>query len=151
MSTTVTDEQIRALAATAKPFALLQLHWADRYRDGADAIELEHQRRMVSLRADGGLRTGRDVVIAALLGAEEYGLGTTALIAMGCLMVRQCHSNTCPVGVCSQDERLREKFTGTADKVVNLVTFIAEETREILASIGARTLDEVIGRTVLLR
>ena len=86
-----------------------------------------------------------------MLGAEEYGVGTAALIAMGCLMVRQCHSNTCPVGVCSQDERLREKFTGTPDKVVNLFTFIAEETREILASIGARTMDEIIGRTDLLR
>jgi glutamate synthase (NADPH/NADH) large chain len=97
-----------------------------------------------------GLRTGRDIVMAAMMGAEEYGIGTAALIAMGCIMVRQCQSNTCPVGVCTQDERLREKFTGTADKVVNLITFYAQEVRELLASIGARSLDEVIGRADLL-
>jgi len=85
-----------------------------------------------------------------MLGAEEYGIGTAALIAMGCIMVRQCQSNTCPVGVCTQDESLREKFTGNADKVVNLITFYAQEVREILASIGARSLDEVIGRADLL-
>jgi len=84
------------------------------------------------------------------MGAEEFGIGTAALIAMGCIMVRQCQSNTCPVGVCVQDERLRKKFTGTADKVVNLITFYAQEVREILASIGARSLDEVIGRADLL-
>ncbi len=104
----------------------------------------------MTLRTDGGLRTGRDVVMAAMLGAEEYGIGTAALIAMGCIMVRQCQSNTCPVGVCTQDEALRGKFTGTADKVVNLITFYAQEVREILASIGARSLDEVIGRADLL-
>jgi glutamate synthase (NADPH/NADH) large chain len=88
--------------------------------------------------------------MAAMLGAEEYGIGTAALIAMGCIMVRQCQSNTCPVGVCTQDEALRGKFTGNADKVVNLITFYAQEVREILASIGARSLDEVIGRADLL-
>ncbi|KQS55239.1 glutamate synthase [Brevundimonas sp. Leaf363] len=127
------------------------LPWEIGLAEAHQVLTLNNLRGSVVLRTDGGLRTGRDVVIAALLGAEEYGMGTTSLIAMGCLMVRQCHSNTCPVGICSQDERLREKFTGTADKVVNLVTFIAEETREILAQIGARTLDEVIGRTDLLR
>jgi len=85
-----------------------------------------------------------------MMGAEEYGIGTAALISMGCIMVRQCQSNTCPVGVCTQDEALREKFTGNADKVVNLITFYAEEVREILASIGARSLGEVIGRADLL-
>jgi len=85
-----------------------------------------------------------------MMGAEEYGIGTAALIAMGCIMVRQCQSNTCPVGICVQDERLREKFTGTADKVVNLITFYAQEVREVLASIGARSLNEVIGRADLL-
>jgi glutamate synthase (NADPH/NADH) large chain len=102
------------------------------------------------LRTDGGLRTGRDIVMAAMMGAEEYGIGTAALIAMGCIMVRQCQSNTCPVGVCTQDEALRDKFTGSADKVVNLITFYAQEVREILASIGARSMDEVIGRADLL-
>jgi glutamate synthase (NADPH/NADH) large chain len=85
-----------------------------------------------------------------MLGAEEFGIGTASLIAMGCIMVRQCHSNTCPVGVCVQDPKLREKFTGTPEKVVNLFTFLAEEVREILASLGFRSLNEVIGRTDLL-
>jgi glutamate synthase (NADPH/NADH) large chain len=88
--------------------------------------------------------------MAAMMGAEEYGIGTAALIAMGCIMVRQCQSNTCPVGVCTQDEDLRAKFTGNADKVVNLITFYAQEVREVLASIGARSIDEVIGRADLL-
>jgi glutamate synthase (NADPH/NADH) large chain len=105
----------------------------------------------VVLRTDGGIKTGRDVVIAAMLGAEEYGVGTLGLVAMGCIMVRQCHSNTCPVGVCTQREDLRAKFEGTPDKVVNLFSFIAEEVREILASLGLKSLEEAIGRTDLLR
>ncbi len=113
-------------------------------------LTLNRLRHRVRLRVDGGLKTGRDVVIAALLGAEEYGIGTAALIAMGCIMVRQCHSNTCPVGVCTQNPKLREHFTGSPEKVVNLFSFLAEEVREILAGLGARTLDEVIGRTELL-
>ncbi|HUN50163.1 MAG TPA: glutamate synthase-related protein, partial [Candidatus Sulfotelmatobacter sp.] len=104
----------------------------------------------VRLRCDGGLRTARDIVIAAMLGAEEFGIGTAALVAMGCILVRQCHSNTCPVGICTQDEKLRQKFEGTAEKVVNLFTFIAEEVREILAGLGFRSLAEVIGRSDLL-
>jgi glutamate synthase (NADPH/NADH) large chain len=111
---------------------------------------MNNLRDRITLRTDGGLRTGRDIVMAAMLGAEEYGIGTAALIAMGCIMVRQCQSNTCPVGVCTQDESLRAKFTGSADKVVNLITFYATEVREILASIGARSLDDVIGRADLL-
>ena len=113
-------------------------------------LTLNRLRKNVRLRTDGGVKTGRDVVIAAMLGAEEYGVGTASLVAMGCIMVRQCHSNTCPVGVCTQDDSLREKFTGTPEKVVNLFSFIAEEVREILASLGARSLNEVIGRTDLL-
>ena len=113
-------------------------------------LTLNRLRHRVKLRTDGGIKTGRDVVIAAMLGAEEFGIGTTSLVAMGCIMVRQCHSNTCPVGVCTQDERLRDKFTGTPEKVVNLFTFVAEEVREILARLGFRTLDEVIGRSDLL-
>ena len=113
-------------------------------------LVLNRLRHRVRLRVDGGIKTGRDVVIAALLGAEEYGLGTASLVAMGCLLVRQCHSNTCPVGICTQDPRLRAKFAGTPEKVVNLFSFVAEEVREILASLGARTLNEVIGRTELL-
>ena len=79
-------------------------------------LTLNRLRHRVKLRVDGGIRTGRDVSIAAMLGADEYGIGTTSLVAMGCIMVRQCHSNTCPVGVCTQDERLRAKFTGTPEK-----------------------------------
>ena len=113
-------------------------------------LSLNNLRDKVILRTDGGLKTGKDIVIAAMLGAEEYGIGTASLVAMGCIMVRQCHSNTCPVGVCSQDESLREKFTGTPEKVINLFTFIAEDVREILASLGFKTLHEIIGRTDLL-
>ena len=114
-------------------------------------LTLNGLRHRVKLRTDGGLKTGRDIVIAAILGAEEFGIGTLSLVAMGCIMVRQCHSNTCPVGICVQDERLRKKFTGTPEKVINLMTFIAEEVREILARLGCKSLDEVIGRTELLR
>jgi glutamate synthase (NADPH/NADH) large chain len=114
-------------------------------------LTLNGLRHRVKLRTDGGLKTGRDIVIAAILGAEEFGIGTLSLVAMGCIMVRQCHSNTCPVGVCVQDERLRAKFTGTPEKVINLMTFIAEEVREILARLGVRSLDEIVGRTELLK
>jgi glutamate synthase (NADPH) large chain len=110
-------------------------------------LTLNRLRHRVILRVDGGLRTGRDIVIGAMLGAEEFGIGTAALVAMGCIMVRQCHSNACPVGVCVQDEALRKKFTGTPEKVVNLFSFIAEEVRVILASLGVRELREVIGRS----
>ena len=113
-------------------------------------MTLNNLRHKVTLRTDGGIKTGRDVVIAAMMGAEEFGMGTSSLIAMGCIMVRQCHSNTCPVGVCSQDEELRKKFTGTPEKVVNFFRFVAQEVREILASLGFKSLNEVIGRTDLL-
>jgi glutamate synthase (NADPH) large chain len=113
-------------------------------------LVLNRLRHRVRLRVDGGIKTGRDVVIGAILGAEEYGLGTASLVAMGCILVRQCHSNTCPVGICTQDQKLRDKFTGTPEKVVNLFSFVAEEVREILASLGAKKLTDVIGRTDLL-
>ncbi len=113
-------------------------------------LSLNGLRERVTLRADGGIRSGRDVVIAAMLGAEEFGIGTTSLIALGCLMVRQCHSNTCPVGVCTQDEALRDRFAGLPDHAVNLMTFIARDTREILARLGAKSLEDVIGRADLL-
>jgi len=127
------------------------LPWEIGLAETHQVLSLNNLRSSVVVRADGGMRTGRDIVIAAILGAEEFNIGTASLIAMGCLIVRQCHSNTCPVGVCTQNPALREKFTGSADKVVNLFSFIAEEVREILASLGARTLDEIIGRTDLLR
>ena len=87
-------------------------------------LALNGLRDKVLLRTDGGIKTGKDIVIAAILGAEEYGIGTASLVAMGCIMVRQCHSNTCPVGVCTQDEKLREKFGGTPEKVVNLFSLL---------------------------
>ncbi len=124
--------------------------WELGLSEAHQVLTLNNLRDTVTLRTDGGLKTGRDIIIAAMLGAEEYGIGTLSLVAMGCIMVRQCHSNTCPVGVCVQDPALREKFTGTPEKVINLMTFIAEEVREILAKLGFETLDEIIGRTDLL-
>ena len=124
--------------------------WEMGLSEANQVLTLNNLRHSVRLRTDGGIRTGRDVVIAAMLGAEEYGIGTASLIAMGCIMVRQCHSNTCPVGVCTQDEDLRARFTGTPDKVVNLFTFIAEEVREILAQLGFRSIQDIVGRTDLL-
>ena len=114
-------------------------------------LTLNNLRHTVTLKTDGGIKTGRDVVIAAMMGAEEYGVATTSLVAMGCIMVRQCHSNTCPVGVCTQDEKLREKFNGTPEKVVNLFSFIAQEVREIIAELGFKSLNDIIGRTDLLK
>ncbi|WGU42279.1 glutamate synthase large subunit [Phenylobacterium sp. NIBR 498073] len=125
--------------------------WEMGLSEANQVLTLNNLRHSVRLRADGGMRTGRDVVIAAMLGAEEFGIGTASLIAMGCIMVRQCHSNTCPVGVCTQDEALREKFSGSPEKVINLFTFIAEEVREILAGLGFRSLNEIVGRTDLLQ
>lgn len=137
-------------ASPATSIKYAGLPWEIGLAETHQVLTLNNLRDRVILRTDGGLRTGRDIVIAAILGAEEFGIGTAALIAMGCLMVRQCQSNTCPVGVCTQDERLREKFTGEVYKVVNLITFYAREVREILADLGLRSLDEVIGRTDLL-
>ena len=124
--------------------------WEMGLTEANQILTLNNLRHNVTLRTDGGLKTGRDVVIAAMMGAEEYGMGTSSLVAMGCIMVRQCHSNTCPVGVCSQDSSLREKFTGTPEKVVNLFKFVATEVREILASLGFKSINEIIGRTDLL-
>ncbi|MEO8115513.1 MAG: glutamate synthase large subunit [Phenylobacterium sp.] len=124
--------------------------WEMGLSEANQVLTLNNLRHSVRLRTDGGIRTGRDVVIAAMLGAEEFGIGTASLIAMGCIMVRQCHSNTCPVGVCTQDEALRSKFSGSPEKVINLFTFIAEEVREILSSLGARSLQDIVGRTDLL-
>ncbi|WP_306110875.1 MULTISPECIES: glutamate synthase large subunit [Roseovarius] len=137
-------------ASPATSIKYAGLPWEMGLTEAHQVLSMNNLRSRITLRTDGGLRTGRDIVMAAMMGAEEYGIGTAALIAMGCIMVRQCQSNTCPVGVCTQDESLREKFTGNADKVVNLITFYAQEVREVLASIGARSLDDVIGRADLL-
>jgi glutamate synthase (NADPH) large chain len=137
-------------ASPASSIKYAGLPWEMGLTEAHQVLAMNKLRDRVTLRTDGGLRTGRDVVMAAMMGAEEYGIGTAALIAMGCIMVRQCQSNTCPVGVCTQDEYLRARFTGTADKVVNLITFYAQEVRELLAEIGARSIDDIIGRADLL-
>ncbi len=124
--------------------------WEMGLAEAHQVLTLNRLREKVVLRTDGGLKTGRDIVMAAMLGAEEFGIGTASLVAMGCIMVRQCHSNTCPVGVCSQLPELRAKFDGTPEKVVNLFSFIAEEVREILAQLGFKSLRDVIGRSDLL-
>ena len=108
-------------------------------------------RDRVLLRADGGLKAGWDVVMAALMGAEEYGFGSIAMIAEGCIMARICHTNNCPVGVATQQEKLRKRFTGVPEHVVNFFYFIAEETRSLLARLGYRSLTEIVGRTDLLK
>ncbi|MGD9864382.1 MAG: glutamate synthase large subunit, partial [Pseudodonghicola sp.] len=114
-------------ASPATSIKYAGLPWEMGLTEAHQVLAMNHLRDRVTLRTDGGLRTGRDIVMAAMMGAEEYGIGTAALIAMGCIMVRQCQSNTCPVGVCTQDPALRAKFTGNADKVVNLITFYAQE------------------------
>ncbi len=104
-------------------------------------------RGRVRLQTDGQFKTGRDVIVAACLGAEEYGFATAPLIAMGCVMMRKCHLNTCPVGIATQDPVLRAQFKGTPEQVVNYLFFVAEEVREYLSTMGFRTLDEIIGRS----
>ncbi|MCL2514849.1 MAG: glutamate synthase large subunit [Microbacteriaceae bacterium] len=113
-------------------------------------LMLNNMRDRVVVQVDGQLKTGRDVVIGALLGAEEYGFATTALIVEGCIMMRVCHLDTCPVGVATQNPVLRSRFTGQADHVVNFMEFIAQEVREYLAELGFRSLDEAIGHTEVL-
>ncbi len=115
------------------------------------ALRANGLRTRVRVRVDGGFKTGRDVLLAALLGADEYGFGTAALVAEGCLMVRTCHQDNCPVGIATQREDLRAKFTGTPEMVVNYLEYVAEEVRRLLASLGLRGLDEAIGRVELLR
>ena len=115
-------------------------------------VLMENQLRdRVLLRADGGLKTGWDVVMAALMGAEEYGFGSVAMIAEGCIMARICHTNNCPVGVATQQEQLRKRFPGTPEHVVNFFYFVAEEVRSLLARLGYRSLEEIIGRADLLK
>ncbi len=103
-------------------------------------------RSRVILQTDGQLKTGKDIAIATLLGAEEWGVATAALVTEGCIMMRKCHLNTCPVGVATQDKQLRERFTGDADHVVNLFKFLTEELREIMAQLGFRTINEMVGQ-----
>jgi len=108
-------------------------------------------RDRIVVQADGGMKTGRDVVIAALLGAEEYGFATAPLVVEGCIMMRVCHLDTCPVGVATQNPELRERYTGQVEHVVNFFRFVAQEVREILASLGLRSIDEAVGHAEFLR
>ena len=110
-------------------------------------LVLNGLRERVRLQVDGQLKTGRDVAIAALLGADEFGFATAPLVASGCVMMRKCHLNTCPVGIATQDPELRARFAGTPEHVINYLFYVAEELRGLMASIGFRTLDEMVGRT----
>ena len=110
-------------------------------------LVLNNLRSRISLQVDGGLRTGRDVIIGALLGADEFGFSTAPLISVGCIMMRKCHLNTCPVGIATQNPELRKKFLGKPDDVIRYFFFVAEEVRQILADMGFMKLDDIIGRT----
>merc|ERR1711990_818370 len=114
-------------------------------------LVLNDLRDRVRLQTDGQLKTPRDICIAAALGAEEYALSTGPLIALGCIMMRKCHLNTCPVGVATQDPELRKKFTGQPEHLINYLFLVAEEARGIMASLGIRKFNDLIGRTDLLR
>ncbi|MEZ5736164.1 MAG: glutamate synthase large subunit [Novosphingobium sp.] len=120
--------------------------WEIGLAETQQTLLLNNLRSRIAVQTDGGLRTGRDVAVAALLGADEYGFATAPLIAAGCIMMRKCHLNTCPVGVATQDPVLRARFTGQPEHVVNYFFFVAEELREIMAEMGFRTMDEMIGR-----
>ena len=126
------------------------LPWELGLADTQQTLLLNGLRDRITVQVDGAMKTGRDVVVAALLGAEEYGFATAPLIVSGCIMMRVCHLDTCPVGVATQNPVLRERFTGKPEFVETFFEYIAEEVREILASLGFRSLDEAIGRADLL-
>jgi glutamate synthase (ferredoxin) len=121
------------------------LPWELGLAETHQTLVLNNLRSRIAVETDGQLKTGRDVVVAALLGAEEFGFATTALVATGCIMMRVCHLNTCPAGIATQDPRLRAKFAGTPEHVINFMRFIAEEVRELMAQLGFRTLEEMVG------
>jgi len=138
----------------ASPLSSIQaagVPWEIGLAETQQTLLLNDLRSRIVVQTDGQLKTGRDVVIAAMLGADEMGFATAPLIATGCIMMRACHLNTCPVGIATQDPELRKRFKGTPEHVVNFFFFIAEEVREILASLGLRSLDEAIGRVDLLQ
>ncbi|HEY1688624.1 MAG TPA: glutamate synthase large subunit [Solirubrobacteraceae bacterium] len=138
----------------ASPLSSIQsagVPWEIGLAETQQTLLLNDLRSRIVVQTDGQLKTGRDVVIAAMLGADEMGFSTAPLIATGCIMMRACHLNTCPVGIATQDPELRKRFTGTPEHVVNFFFFVAEEVREILASLGLRSLDEAIGRVDLLQ
>ncbi len=124
--------------------------WEIGLAETQQTLLLNDLRSRITVEVDGQMKTGRDVVVAALLGADAFGFSTAPLIAMGCIMMRVCHLNTCPVGIATQDPELRRRFTGTPDQVVNYLMLVAEEVREIMASLGIRRVQDMIGRTELL-
>ncbi len=126
------------------------LPWELGLSETHQTLVLNGLRGRVKLMTDGQLKSGRDIVIAGMLGAEEFGFGTATLIVMGCVMMRKCHENTCPMGVATQDPELRKKFNGKSEYLINFFRFLAMETREVMASLGFRTFDELVGRTDLL-
>jgi glutamate synthase (NADPH/NADH) large chain len=127
------------------------LPWELGLAEAHQTLVKNNLRSRVTLQTDGQIRTGRDIAIAALLGAEEWGVATAALVVEGCIMMRKCHLNTCPVGIATQDVDLRKLFTGNPDHVVNFFRFLAEDLREVMAELGFRTVNEMIGRADLLR
>ena len=122
------------------------LPWELGLAETHQTLVMNNLRSRIAVETDGQLKTGRDVAIAALLGAEEFGFATAPLVSVGCIMMRVCHLNTCPVGIATQDPKLREKFTGTPEHVVNFMRFIAEDLRELMAQMGFRTINEMVGR-----
>ena len=126
------------------------LPWEIGLAEARDALTANGLRGRARLRVDGGFKTGRDVVVAALLGADEYSFGTALLVAEGCILVRTCHRDTCPVGIATQNPALRAKFAGTPEMIVRYLMLVAEEARSLLAGLGLRSIDEAIGRTDLL-
>jgi glutamate synthase (NADPH/NADH) large chain len=143
-----TDGGTGASPLTSIKFA--GLPWELGIAETHQTLVMNDLRSRVRLETDGQLKTGRDVVIAALLGAEEYGFATAPLITMGCIMMRKCHLNTCPVGIATQDPELRKKFSGKAEHVVNYLFLVAEEAREIMASLGFRSVNEMVGHVEVL-
>lgn len=138
----------------ASPLTSVQhagLPWELGLAEAHQTLVKNRLRSRVVLQTDGQLKTGRDIVIATLLGAEEWGVATAALVTAGCIMMRKCHLNTCPVGVATQDPNLRKLFTGEADHVVNLFYFLAQEVRELMAELGFRTVNEMVGQSDLLK
>ncbi|MEB3177897.1 MAG: glutamate synthase large subunit [Nostocaceae cyanobacterium] len=126
------------------------LPWELGLAETHQTLVLNNLRSRIAVETDGQMKTGRDVVIAALLGAEEFGFATAPLVTLGCIMMRVCHMNTCPVGVATQDPQLRKNFTGDPEHTVNFMKFIAQEARELMAQLGFRTIDEMVGRTDVL-
>jgi glutamate synthase domain-containing protein 2/glutamate synthase domain-containing protein 1/glutamate synthase domain-containing protein 3 len=124
--------------------------WEIGLAETQQTLLLNDLRSRITVEVDGGMRTGRDVVVGALLGADEFGFSTAPLIAMGCIMMRVCHLNTCPVGIATQDPELRKRFRGTPEHVVNYLMMVAEEVREIMASLGIRRVEDMVGRAELL-